>query len=174
MDFLGIGIVKLDKDTVTLIAAIAGTAFGLVGMVLGIINSWRAISRDRVKLLIRPVWILFANESHSLGIEIINRSYLPVTVTQVGFTLRNSDKIFIFIPMRGTCQLPQRMEPRTSFTAIAPFGTENEPTMRDVRYAFAKTACECRFFGTNRALRGVIKKARSTPPPEAEETEENE
>ena len=155
-----------DKDTVTVITATAGAAFGLLGTFLGILNTWRAFDRDRVRLRVRPVWY-FRNDGvqtiHTLGIEITNLSYVAVTVSQVGFTLRQRDKVFTFIaaiPSGG--HLPQRMEPRTSITTVAPLGTDHCPPMRDVRRAFAQTACGCRFTGTSPALRGVVHEARST------------
>jgi hypothetical protein len=146
---------------ITLITAIAGLAFGFLGAVLGIINTWRAFDRDRVRLRVKPVWTVFQGGTHTLSIEVINHSYIPVTVTQVGFTLRDRDKVFIFLPIQPGDSIPKRLEPRTSLTALAPFGTENAPSMIDVRRAFAKTACGCRFTGTSPALRGVVAQART-------------
>ena len=41
-------------EHLTLITAIAVLVFGVLGAVLGIINTWRAISRERIKVRIFP------------------------------------------------------------------------------------------------------------------------
>ena len=148
----------------TLITAIAGLVFGVVGAVLGVINTWRAFDRDRVKLKVRPIWF-FRNDGvqtiHTLGVEVTNLSTFPVTVSSVGFKLPD-EKLFTFLtslPAGG--YLPQRMEARTSLTAVAPLGTEKNPAIKDVLSAYAQTACGCMFTGDSPALRGVVSEARS-------------
>ena len=71
----------------TLITAIAGLVFGVTGAVLGILNTWRAFDRDRVRLRVSPIWF-FRNDGvqtvHTLGVDVTNLSFFPVTVTSVG------------------------------------------------------------------------------------------
>lgn len=154
---------KIDKDSITLITAISGAALGLLGAVLGVVNTWRAFDRDRIRLKITPVWIIVPDRPNTLGIVIINQSYIAVTVSEVGFRLRDRSKRFVYIAkIPGVGHLPQRMEPRTEITAFAPPGTENDEPMRDVRCAYAKTACGRSFTGNSPALREVVATARKT------------
>jgi len=148
-------------DKLTFITAVFGSVFGVLGATLGIINTWRAFDRDRVRLIVRPLWMLFPNKTHTLCIEVINKGYVPVTVTQVGLTMRDKQKSFIFDVVQPGDSLPKRLEPRTAVTFVAPSGTENDPRFSEVRAAFARTACECRFIGTSAALRAAISNARA-------------
>lgn len=119
----------MSRDEITLIIAVAGAAFGLTGAVLGILNTWRAFDRDRVRLTVRPVWLMFEDRDPGVGMVVTNLSYFPVTVTGLGFTVRgHRDERLTFIPsdIRG-CRLPERMEARTSFTAILPIRTTDHP-----------------------------------------------
>jgi hypothetical protein len=145
-------------QNITLITAIAGLAFGLVGAVLGILNTWRAFDRDRIRVRVVPVALIYENGADGFGIEVTNLSYFPVTVSGLGFTVRGHDERLTFLPsdIRG-CQLPQRMEPRTSFTAILPVRTGDHPKWSFVHRAYADTACGRRFTGTSGALRQKLK-----------------
>jgi hypothetical protein len=134
----------------------------LLGAVLGIINTWRSFDRDRIRVKVTPTWSIFQDGQWCLSIEIINLGYVPITISQVGYTLRTKKARYIFLPrLQNGGFLPQRMEPRTSFTAIAPFGAENDEAMRDVRRAFAQTACNRTFTGNSPALRAHVKTSRA-------------
>lgn len=143
---------------ITLITAIAGLAFGLIGAILGILNTWRAFDRDRVRIRVVPVSLIYESGADGFGIEITNLSYFPVTVHGVGFTVHNPKERLTFLPsdIRG-CQLPQRMEPRTSFTAILPVKSGEHPKWSFIREAYVDTACGRRFTGMSGALKQKIK-----------------
>jgi hypothetical protein len=146
-------------QNVTLITAIAGLVFGFVGAVLGILNTWRAISRDLVRVRVVPVSLKYEGGTDGFGIVVTNLSYLPVTITSVGFTVRDGSGVdrLTFLPSDiGGCQLPERMEPRTSFTAILPVITGNHPKWSFIHKAYAETACGMRFTGMSGALRQKI------------------
>jgi|ERR1039458_5152224 hypothetical protein len=148
----------------TLITAIAGLVFGVVGAVLGIINTWRAFDRERVRLKVSPVWYFRSDgvqTAHTLGVEITNLSFFPVTISSVGFKLSDGQMFTFLTSLPSGGYLPQRMESRTSLTAVAPLRTENNPAMKDVISAYAQTACGCVFMGDSPALRGVVNEARS-------------
>jgi len=133
----------------------------IVGATLGIINTWRSFDRDRIRLKIIPKWAMFRGGTQTLCIDIINLGYIPVTINQVGFRLRERNKVFIFMPMpMPGSELPKRLEPRTSFTVLAPLGTEQHESMRNVTVAFVKTACLRTFTGNSAALRGEIRQRR--------------
>lgn len=72
---------------------VGGVTLGiaLVGAVLGILNTWRNLDRDRPKLRVRPFHVIPVGgygEMHSdinFGIEVVNLSSFPLTVSEVGF-----------------------------------------------------------------------------------------
>jgi hypothetical protein len=146
-------------QNITLITAIAALVFGFLGAVLGILNSWRAFDHDRLHVRVVPVLLIFESGADGFGIEVTNLSYFPVTITSIGFTLRDGTERLTFLPsdVRG-CELPQRMEPRTSFTAILPVLTGDHPKWSFIHRAYAETACGKRFTGMSRALRQKIER----------------
>jgi hypothetical protein len=146
-------------QNITLITAIAGLAFGFLGAVLGIINTWRAFSRDRIRVKVVPVWIFSQHATEGMGIEITNLSYMPVTITHVGFTVRGSDwHMPVLDGLFGGGRLPQRMEPRTQITAFVAASSYEHPNFARVHRAYADTACGKRFTGTSKSLKGQIRK----------------
>jgi uncharacterized repeat protein (TIGR01451 family) len=147
-------------QNITLITAIAGLVFGVLGAVLGVINTWRAITHDKLRVRVNPVSRIRADtgEEIGFGIEVTNLSRLPVTIDMVGFDTIDKGIFLTWADITG-CQLPQRMEPRTSFTAILPIRTEHDGWSRIV-CAFAQTACGQRFTGTSPVLRAKIAAAR--------------
>jgi len=141
-------------------------AIAVLGAVLGVINTWRAIDRDRIKIRVCPIWSfinLAGNMQTRFGVEITNLSSVPITVSQVGFLLSgDKEKQFVFMPEcvdGGT--FPRRMEPRTAMSALMTIGSEDNPTFGHVSCAFVTTACGKRITGTSPALRGLIQKHRS-------------
>ena len=144
---------------ITLITAIAGLAFGFLGAVLGVINTWRAISRDRVRLKVRPALTIFPHGEPCFSIEVINIGYIAVTVSEVGITV-GDDLKFAILPTDAGSSLPKRLEARAAITVIARPGVENAPPLKDGRRAYARTACGCHFTGTSPMLRDIIRKVR--------------
>ncbi len=149
------------KIDFTLVAAVAGVAFGLVGTILGLLNTWQSFNRDRVRIQVIPVGLLYSNGMKSIGIEVTNHSVFPVTITEVSFALPGVKKYrFQFLPtvLEG-CDLPQLMEARTSFTVRFPPWILNHPEWENVNKAFVRTACGKRFSGTSGALRQLVRSA---------------
>ena len=145
---------SIDKDNITIITAIIGAALGLLGAVLGIINLWRSFDRDRVNIKVIPKIYFTSYRTSGICIEIINLGFIPVTISQIGFTSRTSDK---WIADADLIQnLPHRMEPRTAFTAYLAAGKEQESVFADVGKAFVQTQCGRKFTGNSAALRGII------------------
>ena len=154
---------QFDKDSITLVTAITGAAFGLLGAVLGIMNTWRAFDRDRPRLLVTPIMLISETEEW-LGIKVTNLGYQPVTLKNVGFTLRwSSDHMPVLFHLFGGGRLPQRMEPRTSITAMVPQATRHHPNFARVSRAYADTDCGRRFTGSSGALRHQIRKSATAP-----------
>lgn len=142
----------------TLITAIAGLAFGLLGAVLGVINTWRAFDRDRVRLRVVPRFYITSFGEHGLCVEVINRGFVPVTVSQVAFDVGGRQ---MWIHASLLKELPKRLEARTAFTASLAAGAEKDAAFARVRSALVRTACGCTFTGSSGSLRSVIKSARA-------------
>lgn len=144
---------------ITLITAIAGLVFGFLGAVLGILNTWRAFSRDRIKIRVVPLWIFSQRGTEGMGIEITNLSYMPVTISRVGFTVRGRDEHMpVLDGLMGGGGLPQRMEPRTQIIAFVGPASFQDPNFAKVHRAYADTACGRRFTGTSKPLRFQVRK----------------
>jgi hypothetical protein len=149
----------LDKDSITLITAIAGVSFGLLGAVLGVVNTWRAIDRDRIRIRVEPAFFIRTDgivKMDGYRLIITNLSYIPVTITQVGFTMRHGKDLLTFVSPID-CTLPQRMEARTRLTASIP--KPDSPDFLDIRCAYADTACGKRFTGNCRAFLRELKRS---------------
>ncbi len=138
-------------EIVTTITAIAGCIFGLVGTVLGIINTRNASRRDRVLIKVVPMRT-FRGGVEGFAISVENHSYFAVTVTEIGFTVTASDERIALLDFTD-CVLPNRMEPRTSITAYLVPGAPNNITWYGIDEAYARTACGCQFTGTSGDLR---------------------
>jgi hypothetical protein len=149
-------------EHITLITAISGLVFGFLGAVLGVINTWRAVAHDKLRIKVTPVSTLDARtrEEIGFGIEVVNLSHIPVTITMVGLLTTDDDSMFLTFSNITGCQLPQRMEPRTSFTAVLPISINHDGWSR-IDEAFANTACGRRFTGTSRTLKAKIARARA-------------
>jgi hypothetical protein len=145
--------------SITLVTAILGCTFGLLGAVLGIINTWRAFVRDQVRIKVIPTYA-FDERNEYIGIEITNLSAFPVTITGFGFLLEGREKNHI--PVLNSdcwnCTIPARMETRTSINAFIPMAFCSRPEFALVKEAYAKTACGKRVTGNSAALQAHIKK----------------
>src|ERR1035437_252288 len=130
-------------QNITLITAIAGLVFGVVGAVLGFINTWRAFDRDRVRLLVVPRGFVTSTGETGICFDITNLSYIAVTLSQVGIELRDPpEHFFAFIPrFMDDTRLPYRMEARTSVTVFMPPGADHAPQLRHAARGFAQSAC---------------------------------
>jgi hypothetical protein len=85
--------------------ATVGAVLGLIGTVLGLMSTWSGLTRDRPRLRVRLVWVVYGGSAErpfritsrrkdaiqqhpdgQFGIELINRGYVPVRVAEVGLT----------------------------------------------------------------------------------------
>lgn len=131
----------------------------LVGAILGVINTWKAIDRDRPKLRVtfkHAIPVGGADPRIRYCIEVLNLSAFPLTITEVGVLLRGTKA-------RGAVtqpllfdggSWPRRLEPRTSVTGYLredAFRHEQHP----IRCAYAKTDCDLIVKGKSAAMRQV-------------------
>ncbi|MBI5768743.1 MAG: hypothetical protein HZA93_13175 [Verrucomicrobia bacterium] len=146
--------------TLTMITAIAGLVFGLVGAVLGVINLWRALDRDRIKLLVVPrPWADSTGQS-GLCLDVINRGEYAVTISAVGILLRGDEKLeWQFVPIDEKRRCPYRLEPHDAVTFRAKPGAEQDKKLVECgRCAFARTACGHTAIGSSGYLRSVLRR----------------
>lgn len=129
-------------------------ALGSVGAVLGVVNTWNLLDRQRVKLVVRPALsFLVPSAEPILTVEVLNLSVFPITVSEIGFRLKNGQKGIAPGNMLNGRPLPQRLEPRESVTA---FFSLKEFDPRQIRIAFASTTCGESAEGTSPALEQMI------------------
>jgi len=137
-----------------------GITFGiaLTGAVLGVINTWRAFDRDRIRLSVSPRIFFSSTGENGLCFEITNLGFLPVTLSQIGIDLwEPAGQFYAFIPrFLDSTRLPHRMEARTAVTAYLPAGSDNDPKLKSARRVFVKTACGRVFYGNSPAFKHHI------------------
>ena len=130
----------------TLVIAIIGVVAGTTGAILGIINTWKNIRRDRVRLRVRLFEVITADPlfqgQRTPALEALHLSEFPVVVTDTGINLTERKRATLF-PCRGSepkGALPLRLEPRTSYTKIFLASGINElwPSMRST---YVQTEC---------------------------------
>jgi hypothetical protein len=62
-------------------------ALAAVGAVLGVMNTWNALSQRRVRLIVRPALAYFTGGGPPMfSISVTNMSSFPLTISEVGFT----------------------------------------------------------------------------------------
>ena len=132
-------------------------AVALVGAVLGVMNTWRNMNQDRLRLVVKPTQAYFDNGSHQLCIDVMNLSTFPVTLTHYGFFMHGTSRHMQFIPdfPRGE-SLPIRLEPRTSVTAFLRHGATEVDGFASVRSAYVLTACGNTIEATSNALDAFV------------------
>lgn len=136
-------------------------AIAVVGAVLGLINTWRAVNNDRVRLLVTPVNIVvpMVGEQH-LAISVVNRSTFAVTVTHVGFDLVDTANHMQIMPSDQFGEtVPCKLEPRTSATFHLSAGAHMSRNFGLVKHAYVGTACGRKFTGTSPALKSYVNEA---------------
>lgn len=146
MDFTGLQAVTL--------------AIATIGAVLGVLNTWRAFSSDRLVVKVRPLLARNGAAVH-LCVEVVNLSAFAVTITHMGFDMRGTDRHLQFVPLRiGGGELPVRLESRTAFTGYMAAGAHQSPGFERVINAYVQTACGHKITGRSKMLEVVVDQAR--------------
>jgi hypothetical protein len=111
-----------------------------VGAVLGVINTWNALDKQRVKLVVRPAPGLATPTGQRLVVvEVLNLSSFAVTISEMGLNRRDGKRhITGDRPLMNDRPLPQRLEAREAISAYFPL---SEIDLKLVTNAFAKTSC---------------------------------
>lgn len=164
---------------VTLITAIVGAACGILGAVLGIINTWHQMSQTRVRLRVVPklAWMIDAHNvltadrpardmkdpvrarpPDRVCIEVVNLSAFPVTVSDVGFGRVNEPRGILFRPELSPGKTwPVRLESRDSFTAYGAVGMTPREDALQAAVAYAKTDCGNTTYGSTPIFRDFVR-----------------
>lgn len=136
------------KEYITLGAA-------LLGAVLGIMNTWNAMSARRVRLRVRPAHALTDTGQWMFSIEVLNMSNFPLTIREVGFTLKRSSstkgkRAAVMRPILIDGKpWPRRLEARESVSVLCEIPDPSQP----IDKAYAHTACGEVKYGDSPALR---------------------
>jgi hypothetical protein len=118
-------------------------AIAVTGAVLGIINTWRSLNNDRVRVRLSASHGFGMGGSHCIVLTVVNLSTFPVTITQMGFD-RNDGPNHMQIPVPMFTRreaLPIRLEPRTSCTAFVPLVAMEKAQLAAIDRAYVNTAC---------------------------------
>jgi hypothetical protein len=166
-------------DTITFSIAV-------LGAVLGLLNAWRSLIKDQIRVKITPKlyvpikgqaltishldqavvahdprWQTVYDNTKHLCFEIINLSYLPITISEVGFITNSKISRIVMLKhyCSGNIKLPQRLEPRSSLLI---FGSEilGDDQIITIRRGYCETDCGRRFFGRSPALSDLIKRTK--------------
>lgn len=133
------------KDYITMGAAALGAG-------LGVMNTWNAMSQRRVRLRVKPAYV---NPGGVVGfcIEVVNLSMFPVTIAEVGFSLRGRKRLAVISPeFNDGKPWPRRLESRDAVTAYFDPAQIAQHRQR-IGKAYARTSCGELGYGTSPALR---------------------
>lgn len=138
-------------------------SIAVLGAVLGIINTWYNLDKNRVKLKVMPGNIYQphgGNKHLNFCIQITNLSVFPLTISQAGFfSTRTGIKETIIKPVfLDGGNWPKRLEPRTAITVLTQ--SPEVPIGHKIKSAYAITQCGKTCIGTSGALKNIINKQR--------------
>lgn len=128
----------------------------VLGAVLGLVNTWHALDRTRIKLRVRPKHAIPVGGTDprlTFCIEVTNLSACAVTVEEVGVSYRGTDRRGAYVQpvLIDGGSWPRRLEPRTSATV---YGQPPEPLQgHELKRAYARTACGVVRTGTSPAFK---------------------
>jgi hypothetical protein len=138
----------------------------IIGAVLGVLNTWRNFSQDRLRLKVVPKFAFpvgttdMIHPGINFSIEVINRSTFPVTITEVGFLMRGTKERAAVpqpILMDGS-SFPRRLEAREAASFLLKYAA-SDPEKSNIYCAYASTACGSRITGVSPALKSMVKRA---------------
>jgi hypothetical protein len=130
----------MPADTVTLKDAMT-LGVALVGAILGVMNTWNALSQRRVRLRVTRMFLSTARgEPFGASIEIVNLSSFPLTIAEIVFKSRRGKVVLISPRFLDGDGLPRQMASREAVSAKFGPSDFGIPPVR-LRRAYARTAC---------------------------------
>jgi hypothetical protein len=149
----------------TLITAIVGAVCGVLGAVLGVINTWHQIQTNKVRLKVTPQFVFpvgpLEGSEINFGIDVINQSGFPLTIVDVGLNLSDGRKIPIVASVSCDIpsQLPIRLESRSSYSKMFNILSLDDH-LAQVVSAYARTGCGVVETGTSGALKQLVRESK--------------
>lgn len=136
-------------------------AIAVIGAILGIINTIYAIDKDRVKLKVYPVvgYTIGTKDlkERYIGIEIINLSIFPVSISQVGFILEKAiQRVAIIRPFttQGSIYLPYKLPSREKITLYANYDSiMDNPVL--IKCVYCETECAILTKGKSKVIEQI-------------------
>lgn len=152
-------------ESVTLATAIIGGACGILGAVLGIVNTLDLVSRTRVRLRVVPgiafkveengVIVMTKLSKEEAGrqaragaparpcVEVVNLSVFPVTISEVGFGEAEGSvrRVLVQPEVSPGKSWPTRLESREAVVLYAQVGEHLNPRVAAASVAYVKTDC---------------------------------
>ena len=147
----------------------------VLGAVLGIINTWAALDRNKVKLKVIPMTgsrqgnllttSINAGEGKTfIVIEVHNLSAFPVTISEVGFLYhgtRRRGAMLGYEVVEGK-RLPRRLDLHSSFSVFnyVEAIVESGVALGKIKCAYVKTDCDILRRGNSPALKTLVRETR--------------
>lgn len=133
-------------------------AIALLGAVLGLINTWQAIDKTRVKLRVTPkhaIPVGGMDERLNFCIEVINLSAFAVTIDDVGVFLKGTnERIAYTSPLTfDGGQWPRRLESRSSVTVYSE--RPKSKGKHKLKCPYARTSCGVTRTGMSAAFKQI-------------------
>ena len=138
----------------TIVQAIT-LAIALLGAVLGLINTWHNLDKDKLKLKVVPkraIPVGSADPNLTFCIEITNLSSFAVSVDEAGVFYRGTkNRGGIIVPVFSDGgSWPRRLEPRSSVTVYSQ--APHSRSGHRIKCAYARTQCGRTVTGISPAL----------------------
>lgn len=116
----------------------------VIGAVLSIVNTARALSNDRVRVRVTPSYSVHmdAQFTEFMSIEVVNLSTFAVTVNNFGFMTGNGQQLVPQAFRLSTADfLPKRLGSRESFSIFLAPGETSQDLYAQATRAFVTLAC---------------------------------
>ena len=130
-------------------------SIAVLGAVLGLINTWQALDKSRVKMRVRPkhaIPVGGADPRLTFCIEITNLSAFAITVEEAGVFFKGTDRRGAYTQpiLIDGLPWPRRLEPRSS---VSIYGQPPERGSHRLKCSYARTACGVTRTGTSPAFK---------------------
>jgi hypothetical protein len=143
-----ISTINIDRDAVTLVIAVIGCVVGVSGLVLGIHNLRRSISKDKVSITVTPKNYQNPFGDRGIWLEIVNTGFVPTTITQAGFIMADG-RVFLATERhefdRGS--FGEMLAPQARMSHHFKIGADLSEEFKGTVSSFVSTAAGEKFFG---------------------------
>jgi len=140
-------------------------ALAVLGSVLGVINTWVNLDKNRVKIKVVPqraIPVGGADPKIKFCIDITNLSSFPISISDAGVFYhgtKNRGATVSPIFSDGEGRWPKRLQPRESLTVYSQL--PNAEPGKKIRCAYAKTQCGIITEGNSGALKQISRESSS-------------